>query len=162
MRKLIGGFVVFAEKEPSIRDALRGIDGVEKPLVALTPEARMIVEKIYDIQKSGKKPALRSIKIKILRDARDEVMKQPLVEPENKVTVVKSDIVHVEETVESDSLAIRPVLLESELKIQLSDLIKAGYLNVEFQGKRNIQEVYKLTPEGVKEIEKFRKVPGVV
>ncbi|NYZ76173.1 hypothetical protein H0N98_02895 [Candidatus Micrarchaeota archaeon] len=154
--------MVFAEKDPSIKEVLCNIDVVEKPPTSLTPEARKILDTIYSIEKSGKTPALKIIETKILQDATDEISKQPLVNPASKVTKFESEIIRVEETVERTKTTIRPSLVEDALKSQLVGLIKAGYVAVQFEGKEKIEEVYKLTPEGVDQIEKFKKQPGVV
>ncbi|QLJ52659.1 MAG: hypothetical protein Sv326_0484 [Candidatus Fermentimicrarchaeum limneticum] len=155
--------MVFAQRDPKIGEVLRNIDVVEKPPTSLTPEARKILDVIYEMEKSGKKPALRVIEIRILNDATQEISRQPLVEPEGKVTKFGNRLIKVEEVVEKTSTKIRPSLMEDELKSQLKGLIKAGYVAVQFEGKeKKPEEVYRLTPEGVDQIEKFRKVPGVV
>jgi hypothetical protein len=162
MQKLIGDFVVFTEKKPAMMDVLRDIDVVEKPPTSLTPEARKILDAIYNIQKSGKSPALGIIEMKLLQDATEEISKQPLVQPASKVTTFESRIIRVEEIVEATGVRVRSSLVKDELKDQLAELIKAGYLAMQFEGKEEIQWIYKLTPEGIDQIEKFNKQPGLV
>ena len=155
--------MVFAQKDPKIGEALKNIDVVEKPPTSLTPEARKILDAIYDTEKSGKKPALRVIEMRILDDVTQEISRQPLVEPEGRVTKFGNRLIRVEEVVEKTSTKICPSLVEEELKSQLQELIKAGYVAVQLESKKKKpEEVYRLTPEGVDQIEKFRKVPGVV
>jgi hypothetical protein len=154
--------VVFAEKDPAMRDVLRNIDVVEKPPTSLTPEARKILDTIYTLEKSGKNPLFSVIEMKVLQDAKEEVAKQPLVQPASEVTKFESGIIRVEEIVGERGTRVRTSLVEPELKSQLAELIKAGYLAVQFEGKEKIQEVYKLTPEGIDQIEKFNKQPGRV
>ncbi|NYZ79489.1 hypothetical protein H0N99_05065 [Candidatus Micrarchaeota archaeon] len=154
--------MVFTEKNSAMRDVLRNIDVVEKPPTSLTPEARKILDTIYNIQKSGKSPALNIIEMNLLQDVREEISKQPLVQPASKVTTFESRIIRVEEIVEETGTIIRPSLVEDELKSQLAQLIKAGYLAMQFVGKEKIQWIYKLTPEGIDQIEKFNKQPGLV
>jgi len=154
--------MVEAKKE-RIRDVLRDIDVVEKPPTSLTPEARKILDAIYDTEKSGKKPELRLIEMKILNDAKEEISKQPIVEPESRVTNFGNSLIKVEEVVGRTSTKIRPSLVENELKSQLAQLLKAGYVAVQFEEReKKLVEIYRLTPEGVDQIEKFRKIPGLV
>jgi predicted transcriptional regulator len=154
--------MVEAKKE-RIRDVLRDIDVVEKPPTSLTPEARKILDAIYDTEKSGKKPELRVIEMKILNDAKEEISKQPIVEPESRVTNFGNSLIKVEEVVGRTSTKIRPSLVENELKSQLAQLLKAGYVVVQFEEReKKLVEIYRLTPEGVDQIEKFRKIPGLV
>jgi len=154
--------MVEAKKDERMRDVLRNIDVVEKPPTSLTPETRKILDAIYDMERSGKKPALSTIERWLLNDVVEEIKKQPLIESGERVARFGNRLIHVEEVVEKTSTKIRPSLVEDELKSQLRGLIKAGYLTVRFEGKEKIQEVYKLTPEGIDQIEKFRKMPGVV
>jgi hypothetical protein len=155
--------MVEAKKDKGMGDVLRNIDVAEKPPTSLTPEARKILDAIYDTEKSGKKPELRIIETRILHDATEEISRQPLVEPKERVTKFGNSLIKVEEVVEKAQTTIRPSLVEDELKSQLAQLLKAGYVAVQFEEReKKLVEIYRLTPEGVDQIEKFRKIPGLV
>jgi hypothetical protein len=159
MHKLNGGLMVLAKKDqPEIGKVLRDIDVVEKPPIVLKPQVREILFAIERVQNSNKTPTLSEIVREIMLDAAEELKKQPLVKPEGAVTTFGTKLIGVEEKAEAGKVKI--TVDWRELLKNLHRLVEAGYLAPQFEGEvGNEKIIFRFTPEGTDQIEKFRKIP---
>ena len=165
-------------KRGTMGDAIRSMDSVERPPVALKPVSREIVLIIDKIERSDKRPTLSEIARGILEEAGKEVQEQPLVKPSDVVTKFGNKLIQVQEKLEGQKRITGAEIDGHRLIVQLHGLIEAGYLYVKDEGELNDRKMvfrltskikdhegkvtFDLTPDAKSEIKKFEKPPEIV
>jgi hypothetical protein len=151
--------MVLAKRDNSIRQVLSDIDVVEKPPIALKPQAREILFVIQRIENSNRKPTDTEIAKEMLLDAGEEIVRQPLVKSGECVSRFGNKLIVVEEIPGKVKINVE----HDELKKELHRLVEAGYLAVQYEGEgKDRKTIFVMTPEAKDQIGKFMRTQGLV